>query len=145
MSRRLVLVGLAAAGAFAWWEGGLDQSTTAAHIGVLAAIGVAFAAAVVAGRGRQRQPSLAWVRGPWSLRRHLAEDRTGTLGAGVWVSLTLAVIGWDLNSFAHQSRALPTLSGIFGHLTASHGGRAATVALWLALGALIALGWRRAR
>jgi hypothetical protein len=135
---------LAAALAFAWWEGGLRQSQVPAHVGVLVVIGLGFATALVAGRRRQAIGTAAWVRGPLAVRRHLAEDPAGTLGALVWIVLVLAAIGWDLNSFVHQSHDLPTLSSIFGHLTSTRGGRATVVALWLALGAALATGWRRA-
>ncbi len=145
MSRALGIGLIAAAAAFAWWEGGLRQSSPAAHWGILAAIAVGLVTALVAGRGRQAVTSADWARGPVALRRHYAEDPATTLGAVVWVVLILAAIGWDLNSFVHQSHNLPTLSSIFGHLTSTRGGRAAMVALWLALGAALATGWRRAR
>lgn len=144
MSRTLAASVLAAAGAaFSGWEGTLGRDSTAAHLSVLVTIALGFAAAVLAGRGRQLEPSLAWARGPFGLRRHLAEDRTGTLGALVWTLLVLAVIGWDLNSFVRQSHAVPTLSTIFGHLSAHAAGRAALFAGWLLLGGALALGWRR--
>jgi hypothetical protein len=141
----LVIAAVAAAAAFAWWEGGLHQSQVSAHVGVLALIALGFSAALVAGRRRQAIGSAAWVEGPLSVRRHWAENPAGTLGAVVWVVLVLAAIGWDLNSFVHQSHNLPTLSSIFGHLTSTRGGRASMVALWLALGTALATGWRTAR
>jgi hypothetical protein len=137
------VVAVAAAAAFSWWEGGLRQFETAGHVGVLAAIALAFLALAVAGRGRQARPSLAWARGPLALRRHLAHDRSATVGAAVWTVLVLAVIGWDLNSFVRQSATVPTLSTIFGHVTSSQPGRTALFAGWLALGAALAVGWRR--
>jgi hypothetical protein len=135
----------AAAAAFSWWEGGLRQSSGAAHAGIAAAIALVLVSAVALGRGRQAATAADWVRGPWPVRRHLAEDPGGTVAVVVWVVLAAAVIGWDLNSFAHQSHDLPTLSSIFGHVTTSRGGRAALVALWLALGTALALGWRHRR
>jgi hypothetical protein len=134
---------IAAAAVFSWWEGGLHQFQTAAHLSVLATIALVVVVAVAAGVGRQVLPSREWARGPFALRRHLAEDPTASLGALIWTVLVLAVIGWDLNSFAHQSHTVPTLSTIFGHVTDSHGGRAALFFGWLVLGASLALGWRR--
>jgi hypothetical protein len=106
-------------------------------------IGLAITAAVLFGAGRQAVTSRAWVRGPFALSRHLDEDPAQSLAATVWTVLLVAVIGWDLNSFVHQSHALPTLSSIFGHLTSTHAGRAIVFAAWLLLGAAIAVGWRR--
>jgi hypothetical protein len=131
--------------AFSWWQGGLTQSSAAAHIGVLAAIAAVLGSALFLGVGRQAATTARWIRGPLSVQRHMAEDRRATLAVVVWIVLVLAVVGWDLNSFVHQSHDLPTLSSIFGHVTASHGGRAAVVALWLALGTALAVGWRRPR
>ena len=144
MTRTLAFGAAVAAGAaFSWWEGGLRQFETPGHVGVLAAVVLAFLGLAVAGRGRQATGSLAWVKGPFALRRHLAADRAGTLGAATWTVLVLAVIGWDLYSFARQSATAPTLSTIFGHVTSTHGGRAALFAGWLVLGAVLAAGWRR--
>jgi hypothetical protein len=137
------VVAVAAGAAFSWWEGGLRQFETAGHVGVLATVALAFVALALAGRGRQAQPSLAWARGPFALRRHLARDRAASLGAAVWTVLVLAVIGWDLVCFARQSPTVPTLSTIVGHVTSSQPGRAALFACWLALGTALAVGWRR--
>jgi hypothetical protein len=136
---------VAAAAAFSWWEGGLHQYSAAAHWSILAAIALTLASAVVAGVRRQAATTGGWIRGPLPVRRHLAEAPRTTVAVLVWIVLVLAIIGWDLNSFAHQRHDLPTLSSIFGHLTSSRGGRAAVVALWLTLGAALAVGWRRPR
>jgi hypothetical protein len=130
---------------FCWWEGGLHQYQAAAHWGILAAIALVLVTAVVAGIGRQAATTAEWVRGPRSLRHHLDVDRRATLAVFVWIALGLAVVGWDLNSFVHQRHDLPTLSAIFGHLTATVPGRAAVIAAWLTLGTALAIGWRRAR
>jgi hypothetical protein len=143
--RFLPAVLVAAAAAFAWWEGGLHQSSTAAHVSVLVTNGVFLLGAVSAGVGRQAAPVGVWVRGPLSVRRHLAEDTAATVAVVVWIVLVLVPIGWDLNSFVHQSHDLPTVSWIVGHATSSHGGRAVVFALWLTLGGTLALGWRRPR
>jgi uncharacterized membrane protein YidH (DUF202 family) len=136
---------VAAAVAFAWWEGGLHQFQAAAHWGILAVVALVLVVAVVGGVGRQATTSGQWVRGPLSVRRHLEADRKTTIAVLVWVALVLAVVGWDLNSFVHQSHHLPTLSSIFGHVTSTRAGRAGLVAAWLALGGGLALGWRRSR
>ncbi len=136
---------LVAAAATAWWEGGLGRDQASAHDSVLAVIGLGFLATALAGVGRQAVPSSQWVKGPFALRRHLADARASALGAAIWTVLVLAVIGWDLNSFVHQEHDLPTLSSILGHLTASQPGRAVVFFGWLLLGGAIALGWRRPR
>ena len=80
----------------------------------------------LAGRGRQRCTAGRGPRGPLSVRRHWWARPAATVAARVWVALVLAaVVGWDLNSFVHQSHDLPTLSSIIGHVTASRAGRAA--------------------
>jgi len=61
----------------------------------------------------------------------------------VWVLLVLAVIGWDLNSFAHQAHDLPTLSYLIGRVTRWRWGRGTFFAAWLALGVGLAAGRRR--
>ena len=139
-------MGLVAAGAaFSWWEGGLHQYSVAAHWGIAAAIALVLAAAVVFGVGRQAVTASQWAGGPLGVRRKLAEDPRLSVAVVIWVVLFAAVIGWDLNSFVHQSHDLPTLSRIFGTVTRTRPGRAALVALWLALGTTLALGWRRTR
>jgi hypothetical protein len=143
VSRALGAAAVAAAVAWAWWEGGLHQDQASAHWGILAVIGLVLVATVAAGVGRQATTSAAWLRGPVSLRRHYRADATAAVGAVGWSVLVLAVIGWDLNSFIHQSHDLPTLSSIFGHVTDSRVGRGCLVALWLALGTVLAVGWRR--
>ncbi|MGH8994801.1 MAG: hypothetical protein ACRDYB_01975 [Acidimicrobiales bacterium] len=145
MSRTLEVAAFAAAGAFSRWEGGLGQATVAAHAGVLVAIGLAIGAAVLVGRGRQPLRSRQWAAGPLAVRRHYAGAPAATLASVIWVVLLLAVVGWDLNSFVHQHHDLPTLSSIFGHVTDSRPGRAGLVAVWLALGAALATGWRKKR
>jgi hypothetical protein len=53
----------------------------------------------------------------------------------------LAVVGWDLNSFAHQAHDLPTLSYYTGRITRFAWGRALVFAAWLAAGVGIAVGY----
>lgn len=145
MKRGPAALGWAAAAAMAVWQGGLSQSQAAAHIGVLATIGVVLVLAVVLGRGRQAVPSAQWVTGPLHLRRHLRTEPATVFGAVVWTVLVLAAIGWDLYSFARQRHDLPTLSRLFGDVTAHAAGRSGVFALWLALGVALAVGWRRPR
>ncbi len=133
----------AAALALSWWEGGLSRDQASAHWSVLSVIALVVVGAGVFGAGRQVMFSGAWARAPLSLRHHLAEDPGPSLAAAVWTLLVLAVIGWDLNSFVHQSHNLPTLSSLVGHVTASHVGRAAVFCGWIGLGGVLALGWRR--
>jgi hypothetical protein len=139
------VIGAAGLCALAAWEGTLSRQSAAAHWSVGAGIAAALALAVVAGRGRQAAASRRWlthavraVGGRW--------PRPGyATGIAVWVVLILAVIGWDLNSFAHQARDLPTLSYEFGRVTRWHWGRALVFAGWAALGVLLAAGRLRAR
>ena len=136
---------VAAGAAFSWWEGGLHQYSTAAHWSIAVVIALVLSSAVAFGWGRQAATAGAWVRGPLPVRRHLAERRRDTVAVVIWVVLVLAVVGWDLTSFVHQSHNLPTLSSIVGHVTWTRAGRAVTVAVWLVLGAALAVGWRRRR
>ena len=145
MKRALAVVLVAAAAAFCWWEGGLRQSSTAAQLGVLATIALALVTAVVAGAGRQATTAGAWIQGPLRVRRHFGETPHATVAVVIWIALVASVIGWDLNSFVHQSHDLPTLSSIVGHVTSSRPGRSVVVALWLTLGAALTVGWRRSR
>ncbi len=128
-----------------WWprrrrsRGGRAACTrtrTAAHASVLAAIAVLLGSAVV---GRRGPPGRHRRRvGPGADRRSGATSPRPPRPPWpcfVWIVLVLAAIGWDLNSFVHQSHDLPTLSSIFGHVTSSRAGRAAVFALWLTLGA----------
>jgi len=89
-------------------EGALSQSSTAAHVSVLAVIGVVLVATVVAGRGRQATTVARWVAGPFHLRDHRSREPGTVAGALTWSVLALAAIGWDLYSFARQRHDLPT-------------------------------------
>jgi hypothetical protein len=145
VSRAFGVALVAAGAAFSWWEGGLHQYSSAAHWSIAAVIALVLSAAVAFGWGRQAATAGAWVRGPLPVRRHLAERRRASVAVVIWIVLALAVVGWDLNSFVHQSHDLPTLSSIVGHVTSSRAGRAGTVAVWLVVGAALGLGWRRRR
>ena len=52
-------------------------------------------------------------------------------------------MAWDAVSFAEQSHTFPTLSYYIGHITRYDAGRGVLFALWLAVGAYVALGHRR--
>lgn len=138
-----------AALALAAWQGTLVQSATAAHWSLLAVIAVALVVAVVTGRRRQREASSDWLRRRTgdALRDLVRTDRAVPIatvaGAAIWVVLVAATIGWDLNSFVHQAPDLPTLSRLVGAVTRHDWGRALVFALWLALGAYLAVGGRR--
>jgi len=141
----LAVAVLSAVALFAWWEGGQSRDSVAAHAGVLATIALVLVSAAAAGARRQATTSGHWVRGPLAVRRHLDESRPATLGALVWIGLVFGTIGWNLYSFAEQRADLPTLSRLVGDVTSGRAGRAAVFALWLCLGALFAVGWRRSR
>lgn len=148
--RRKVAFALAALAGLALssWEGTLRQSDAVSHWSVLSLIGVTLAAAAAAGRGRQRSPSAAWARhGITTLGGELGGSRRRpgrvVAASAVWAVLIMATIGWDLNSFVHQAHDLPTLSRLFGDVTEHAWGRALLFAGWLALGAYLAVGWRR--
>lgn len=131
------------------WEGAQRRQTAAAHWSVGAVVVLAMVVAVVAGHRRQRQPSPAWlaaaghgirsVTGPAGWRRSPAY----VAGVVTWVLVIAAVVGWDLNSFAHQAHDLPTLSYLVGSVTRHRWGRSAVFAAWLAVGTYVAVGWRR--
>lgn len=137
---RFALAVLAGVG-FAAFESSHPWPTVASHVGILSAIVVMLVVIVVAGRGRQRIPSRAWVAELWhrAVRR---PDRRWWAGAG-WVVAVVLVAGWDLTSFLARSAALPTLSRLIGAVTRYDVGRAVAIALWLALGGWIALAGRR--
>jgi hypothetical protein len=141
----LVLAGLAA------WEGGQGRKTAAAHWSVGAVIVAAPVLALVLGRRAQRETSRQWLREIGGALRSVA---TGTawrqhpisvVGGVAWGVLIAAVVGWDLNSFAHQSHDLPTLSRFAGAVTRYWWGRSLVFAAWLALGVYLVAGWRLRR
>lgn len=136
--------------AFAAWEGTLSRRAPGAHWSVLGAIGCALVVAAVTGRHLQRKPSTRWVRDGLGvisddLRRRGTRGVPMFAGVAVWTALIAATIGWDLYSFSREARTLPTLSRLFGDVTGHDWGRALVFAGWLALGACLALGWRRHR
>lgn len=116
------------------WEGLQWRQSAAAHWSVGLSVVAVVVLAVVLGRGRQAQRSRDWLSAAaravagWRRTRRLA------LGVAVWTVLIVAVVGWDLASFARQSHDLPTLSYQFGRVTRWHWGRAVVFAAWLAAG-----------
>ncbi len=136
--------------AFAAWEGTQSRRATDAHWSVLGTIACALVAAAVAGRHLQRKSSVSWVRdGFGAIGDDLRGRSTGGMpmlaGAGIWAALIVATISWDLYSFSLEVHSLPTLSRLFGDVTAHDWGRALIFAGWLALGACLTFAWRRGR
>ena len=132
--------------AFAAWEGVQGRYSAASHAGILAAIGIVLLLAALAGRGRQRTRSGAWVGdGTRAIATVLGRGRirsAAARGALVWALLIVATIGWDMTSFVEQKHDLPTLSRLFGAVTDHDWGRALLFAAWLVLGLYLALGRR---
>lgn len=145
LSAMALAVGLGLAG----WEGTLGRSSAGARVSVVVVFALVLVAAAAAGRGRQRTTTADWLRRAVSRLRTSSPpdagsvDRLPARGAGVvWAALIAATVGWDLYSFGRQEHDLPTLSRLAGDVTAHEWGRALFFALWLALGAYLALGWR---
>lgn len=138
---------LVVAGAtLAAWQGTLSRSSGAAHVAVLATVASGFAAALLAGRGRQRSPSGAWAGASWhAVAGWRRAPRARVAGVTGWIVLGVATVGWDLNSFLHQAHDLPTLSSLVGHVTGVPAGRGLLFAMWLVLGAAVVVVGRRAR
>ncbi len=136
-----------AGAALAAWQGTLSRSSGAAHVAVLATVAAACAATLLAGLGRQRSPSGAWVGASWrAVAGWRRAPRAGVAGVTGWVVLGAATVGWDLNSFLHQAHDLPTLSSLIGHVTGVPAGRGLLFAAWLVLGAsVVAMGRRERR
>lgn len=125
------------------WEGTTTRDTATTHASVLAVIALAAAVALAVGRHRQRARTRAWVLA--GVRRARGHGFVEIAGVAGWVVLICATIGWDLWSFSQGAPHLPTLSRLVGDVTRHEWGRALVFALWLTLGAVIALGWRRAK
>ena len=132
--------------AFAAWEGVQGRYSEASHAGILTAIGMVLLLALLAGRGRQRKRSAAWVGDATrAIATVLGGVRVGNAaarGALVWALLIAATIGWDMTSFVAQKHDLPTLSRLSGAFTDHDWGRALLFAAWLLLGLYLALGRR---
>jgi hypothetical protein len=139
--KRALAVGVAVA--LSLLEGFWPQQSAAAHWSVGAVIGLALLGAVIAGRGRQRSPSRAWVRSSGRAVRHWWAHPIRSGSVALWVLVLAATVGWDAYSFSHQSDRLPTLSRVIGGVTRYPLGRAGVFALWLGLGVVIVLAERR--
>lgn len=125
---------------FAWWEGSHPWPSGAAHLSIIAAIGVIFALAIMEGRHRQRLSNRAWLSRIWAgIRRPTQRSWCFLFGAVVWVILVLAVAGWDFRSFLLEVPSLPTLSYLIGRVSRFATGRSLLVAAWLALGVFFVL------
>lgn len=148
--RPWLLVASIAVLAFAGWEGTLSRTAPAAHWSVLATIACALIVAAAAGRHLQRKSSGVWLRDglgaiAGDVTRRTRRPAPLVAGVAIWTALILAGIGWDLYSFSKEVQYLPTLSRLFGDVTGHDWGRALVFACWLALGAYLAVGWRRGR
>jgi hypothetical protein len=147
--RRSAVVGAVACGwaALSAWQGTVFRNTPTARWTTLGVVAAALLAAGLAGRGRQRETSPEWARrASRALGGSLADGAVPAgrvAGAVGWVLLITATIAWDLVSFIAASPQLPTLSRLVGDVTEHPWGRAVVFAGWLALGAYLALGWRR--
>jgi hypothetical protein len=120
--------------ALAVWEGLQWRQGPAAHWSVGLSIAAVVALALVVGRGRQAQQSSAWVSEAGRSVTGWRRTRRLSAAVAVWIVLLVAVVGFDLVSFLHQSHDLPTLSYEIGRLTKWHRGRAVVFAAWLAAG-----------
>jgi hypothetical protein len=126
------------------WQGTLSRDARAAHSIVLLAMLAAVAAAIVAGRRRQRQTTPEWLAS--SARTMGSWSRNSTawqVSVAIWAFLILGIVAWDAVSFAEQAHSFPTLSRYIGDVTRYQAGRGAFFALWLAIGAYLAVGGRR--
>jgi hypothetical protein len=131
--------------ALSTWQAGLSRDSAQAHWGVALSIALALALAVHLGRGRQRMPGRSWAKSTaGAVRAAHTQPVADALSVSIWTFLLLAVVAWDLVSFAVQSHSFPTLSYFVGHVTRYPIGRGALFALWLLAGAGIAVGWRAA-
>lgn len=144
------VAGVTALVAFAAWEGTQSRRATDAQWSVLGAIACALVVAAVAGRHRQRKSSISWARDGLGaigddLRGPSTRGAPMLAGIGIWAALIVATISWDLYSFSLEVHSLPTLSRLFGDVTAHDWGRALVFAGWLALGACLTFGWRKGR
>lgn len=129
--------------ALATWESGQSRSSQGAHWSVALLVVVALATALALGRHRQYETSPTWLTHiPHSIRHWRTQPPPAVIATVVWTVLIAAVIGWDVVSFIYQAHDLPTLSYFIGHVTRYRVGRGACFALWLALGAYLAAGWR---
>jgi len=120
------------------WQAHLSRDSSAAHWSVAITVVVAFAVAVVLGRGRQRDSTRRWMaRNLLFVRTWRTQSRAKVISALVWTVLIVGVVAWDLVSFVCQSHALPTLSYFIGHVTRYPLGRGLLFAAWLGVGAYL--------
>jgi hypothetical protein len=132
-----VAYALLAAGivALSTWQSHLSRHSSAAHWSVALLALAAVGAAIVLGRGRQRDTVRRWAdRNRLFVRTWRSQSRPAVVSALVWTVLIVGVVGWDLVSFLFQSHDLPTLSYFVGHVTRYPLGRGVLFALWLGVG-----------
>jgi hypothetical protein len=82
------------------------------------------------------------------VRRHVpsvgAEAPAARRGLAVWGGLFALAFVWELTAYFSSPRQdHPTLSTIADNVMSSHVGRTAAFALWLALGSVLFVRWRR--
>ena len=128
----------AGAVALSTWQAHLSRDSAAAHWSVAILVVVAFAVAVVLGRGRRRDSTRRWMaRNLLFVRTWRTRPRPTVVSALVWTVLIVGVVAWDLVSFVCQSHSLPTLSYFIGHVTRYPLGRGLLFAAWLVVGAYL--------
>jgi hypothetical protein len=110
----------------------------------VAAIVVAvFLVALILGKGRQSQTTRSWWGDTTNwFRTWTTHSKSQKIAIVTWCVLIAAIVAWDVISFIFQAHALPTLSYFIGHVTRDRIGRGLTFAVWLSLGAYLALRWR---
>jgi hypothetical protein len=136
----------AGAVAISVWQAHLSRDAAAAHWCVALLVLTAIGAAVVLGRGRQRDTTRRWVaRNLHFVRTWRTQPPPAVVSALVWSVLIVGIVAWDLVSFVFQSHALPTLSYFIGHVTRYPLGRGLLFATWLVVGAYLVSGRRAER
>jgi hypothetical protein len=133
-----------AGGGLAGWEGFQSWSTRSAHWSVALIIVGAVGVAVAAGIGRQALKSRRWLSSSSTSVRTWRRDPT-RYGAAVivWIVLFFSVAGLDVYALLRGSQDVPTLSRLVGDVTSHPLGRAAFFAVWMIVGAYLALAGRR--
>lgn len=135
-----------AVAALSAWQGTLTRHSPGARWAAGGLIALAVAAAIATGRRRQHVSSRTWLlTARQSVQTWRRQPPVAVAGVTGWFLVAALAIGWDLNSFAHQSHDLPTLSHFLGDVTAVPAGRGLLFAGWAVLGAYLALGRRRPR
>jgi hypothetical protein len=113
---------------YAWIAAGLRPFTTPEEL--LVALPVIPVVILTARRGRAGARPKAQA----------STFSSGESGAVVWVGLLVALAGWELIALFSSPRSdHPTMSSVADKIMSVHVGRTAVFALWLVLGAALAL------